>query len=935
MRLPELSGYRLEKLLGEDPFGWSYLAGKGESDKRLLRILKSQATLDKSIGEIYRHISALPHCSGVAAVDRFSQRMVGIPSAISSQFPGWKAKNGWTLSSVAYLSRVMEKDGALSAASQIMHTLGDLHRQGIYHGGLRPENIFLTGGQSDEPVVKITGFGEMVTPGLQHLEASNLPFFLAPEQLVHNVKTQEKVAQWDVYSAGVIVYYLLSKHLPRLDRLFRQHWENPAQMDRLVLISQGKLTRNAGQIYLLLENEKDLVWPDQHSCDQEKVLRAVVEKCLAFDPASRFRDLSEVSDALRTAERMLAEKEAGIHAASQPVAAAPVPVQHSVPAQTSVPVTDKIPLHPNAGDSAPQQTVASLDEIFQEEPQNVAKPAVKGGRGVVAKIPLIRTIRSSPILDKIVATVLAVLVISLGASTNMYRGRLAETEQQRVNAVSELRENILKQANTFQEQIDKTRKSAKKLESNLNQVEETKARLEGETTMARGLLKETQANGDRFFKLILENKDTDVPSFRQKRQDSLVFGKKHYQSLIEIYNGAPENFAESTANAHYYLGRIHKEMGEIAEAAQAFSDAEQIYMKLMESERNVEFTENLAISKRELAELAFDNAAFTPASNLYDDSTRFWQELSNLDNSRILDSGIEMNLNSLKIVECHYGLGNRDSALKGAESLANSFLGMHERYPNDDRIVGGLARSFTIIGNIFENSDREKAISAYNQAANYFAGAIQRNAAVDSYHVGLANCLAQAGLLTNDIDRMNRAVAILKEVVPRNRHDARSLIVLADVYGALAAHQRDGGNITNSISLEEEAITLLRPLVMQDNQAIPVEVYHAYSKRLVHLAMLRVDANKFDSSRQPLKEAISLLVSINQSGKAPPAYRRTLASARGLAGFASHKSGDTSSAKNYYKMANEDWVAYMSQNPNDTEAAEQARWAKERLRALQ
>lgn len=929
MRLPDLAGYRLERLMGEDPFGWSFLAGKSDGEKRMVRILKSQATQDLAIGGIYRQIASQPPCEGVAAIDRYSQRMVGMPSAVSTQFPGWKGKSGkWKLSSVAYLSKVMEKDGALNAAVQIIHTLGGLHRQGIYHGGLRPENIFLTNGKEDEPEVKVTGFGEMVIPGLQLLEASNLPFYLAPEQLINTAKSHEKVALWDVYSVGVIIYYLLCGHLPRLDRLFRQYWAQPDQMDKLVLISQGQLTRNAGQIYLLLENEKDLVWPDQHTCDREKILRLIVEKCLAFEAEGRFRNLAEVSDALISADRMLAEKEARDTAAA--TAAPPAP--ETQPQKTIAPVasahlnaaiTDSISVKNGASSDAGN---SALDDIFQDK----AEPKGESKKGLLGK-----RLKSSSLIERAIAAVIAVVAIAMGVLSGHYKGKLAETEKQRILAVGELRDNILKQANNYQVKIAETQESAKSLKENLNEVEEKKARLLSETKMARGLLKETQANGDRFFKLILENKDTDIPGFREKRREALIEAKKHYQQLIEIYEDAPSNFADSTAHAHYYLGRIYKELGDIEMSAKSFAAAESVYEMLMQSERNAEFTENLAVAKRELGNLAFSSSAYNHASRFFDDSTRHWQELANLDSIRTIDANIEINLNSLKIIECHLNLGNRESALSGAENLVSSFSGMRDRYPGDERIVGGLARAFQTIGLIFENSDREKAISAFGQAGNLYAEAIKMNAAVDRYHLGFANCLARSGLLTNDIDRMKKAVGLLKSVVPRNPDSPESLIVLAEVYGALAANQRDGGKLTNAIGIEEEVIELLRPMVMKHSLSSPVELYHAYARRLVHLAELRVDANKFDSSRVPLKEAIDVLAGITQSENAPPTYRRTLATARGLAGFASLRSGDRSSAKSHYALAKEDWMTYMSLNPNDTDAANNARWTSEQLKALQ
>jgi len=50
MRLPELPGYRYEDLLGEDSFGWSFIAAYGRSEHRVVKVLKAQATTAGSGG---------------------------------------------------------------------------------------------------------------------------------------------------------------------------------------------------------------------------------------------------------------------------------------------------------------------------------------------------------------------------------------------------------------------------------------------------------------------------------------------------------------------------------------------------------------------------------------------------------------------------------------------------------------------------------------------------------------------------------------------------------------------------------------------------------------------------------------------------------------------------------------------------------------------
>ena len=935
MRLPDLAGYRLEKLVGEDPFGWNFQAGDQGSEKRLVRILKAQATQDQGVASIYQTLNKVNPTQGVAKIHSFSRRLVGVPSAISVQFPGWKGRHGdWRLSSISYIGKLIEKEAAVSTGEMIIHTIGDLHRSGIVHGGIHPGNVFVTG-KGDEPVIKFSGFGEIVTPGLLQLSASYLPFYIAPEQLLPNgQRSPDELAAWDVYSTGVIIYQLITKHLPRLDRLYRQFLENSEQMDKLQLISNRKLTGNATPIFKLLDSERELVWPDQHSSDVDKCLRNVVERCLAFNKEDRFKNMAEVSDTLQQSIHALNDQpQKQTETTSTPPAK---PQQTELPPKKTrshaKPVNEISLVSPSAPPPS-KEAMETLDEIFAEvsEPE---KPKKKSGDGkIVEKIPVVRQFKVFTILDKIVALLIAAAVVGLGSTSFLYKRKVDATEQKSEKVLNDMQANIQRQAKIYKDSLSKSVKSAESLKEAFNQTEDKKARLVAEAKLTRELLRQSQDNGDQFFRLILENGDSDVPAFREKRLVALGEGQKHYRRLIEIYGDAPD-FIVSTAHAYYYLGRIQREMGEFAKALVTFQEAEKRYEALMESERNGEFTENLATAKRELGDLAFSQGNFPLASHLFDKSSGHWQGLGELDGDRNLDVAIEVNGNSLKISECLNALGHREDALKGADQVANQFLILQKNFPHNERVIGGLANSFGFLGKLYRTEGKgDKALLSFQQSADLFAEAIRKNSSVDKYHLGLGFSLAQIGLIKNDTTKLTNAASVLAEVIARNPYEPTYIQTMAEVYGVLSENQQNGGRITNAIKLEEEALGMLEPIV-HSNKNVALDVYFSYAERLVHLAELRVDARKFDDSRAPLKQAIAVLGKISQEENSLPVYRRTLATARGLAGFASLKSGDKSSAKSYYQLAKDDWVAYMADNPNDSDAATNARWTSDQLKSL-
>jgi len=170
-------------------------------------------------------------------------------------------------------------------------------------------------------------------------------------------------------------------------------------------------------------------------------------------------------------------------------------------------------------------------------------------------------------------------------------------------------------------------------------------------------------------------------------------------------------------------------------------------------------------------------------------------------------------------------------------------------------------------------------------------------------------------------------------VIPRNPFEPIYQKTLAEVFGVMAKNQRDGGQPKKAIELEEKAVSILSP-VIRDNQTTPDDVKYSYALRLAHLAELQGDAGNFDDSRNPLREAIDVLASIANAQNAQPTFRRALARAQGLAGFACIKSGDKKSAKQHYQLAQAEWEAYMASNPGDTDAVRAAQWTKEQLKGL-
>jgi serine/threonine-protein kinase len=163
---------------------------------------------------------------------------------------------------------------ALSFLLQACEGLAAAHAEGVIHRDLKPENLFLCAEPDGTELVKILDFGIARSPGSTPSvtlsgEGMGSPGYMSPEQLRDASAVDERS---DIWSLGVVLYELLAGAPP---------FQAVKPFDLCAQILAGKFERLG------------LRRPDLPSG-----LVAVVERCLAVEPAERYQNVVELAAAL-------------------------------------------------------------------------------------------------------------------------------------------------------------------------------------------------------------------------------------------------------------------------------------------------------------------------------------------------------------------------------------------------------------------------------------------------------------------------------------------------------------------------------------------------------------------------------------------------------------------------------------------------------------
>jgi serine/threonine-protein kinase len=265
--------YRVDRVLGSGGMGIVVAATQLELDRPVaIKFLVAEAAkAPEIVARFAREARAVAKIQGehVARVLDVGVLENGLPYMVMEYLDG------------ADLAQHIALEGRLPLPEMAKYmleaceALAEAHAAGIVHRDLKPANLFLARRPDRTTIVKLLDFGISKSPvgataGITSTQAiMGSPVYMSPEQLV---SAKHVDARSDIWSLGVVLYEALAGTPPF-------NAESMPQIVTRILHTPAPPLSDARP-------------------DLPPSVGAIVERCLAKDPAARFGDVAELASAL-------------------------------------------------------------------------------------------------------------------------------------------------------------------------------------------------------------------------------------------------------------------------------------------------------------------------------------------------------------------------------------------------------------------------------------------------------------------------------------------------------------------------------------------------------------------------------------------------------------------------------------------------------------
>jgi len=279
--MDRLGRYQIREIIGEGAMACVYKAYDPEINRALaIKLLKAQLRLDGEYRNRFlreaKGAGVLSHPNIVTVFDVGEDQ--GHP------YIAMELVEGQTLAEELKARKAISTKDIVEIGIQLARALDYAHKKGIVHRDVKPGNIMRL---TDTNTIKVADFGICRIDGSDTADATQqtqignvlgTPHYLSPEQVVG-----EKVdSRSDLFSAGVVLYQLLTGHLP-------------FEGDTLISVAY-KITKT------------DPPSLDKVRGDLPLSLRRIIERALKKQPEKRFQSGEEFAQALVGVARELAEE---------------------------------------------------------------------------------------------------------------------------------------------------------------------------------------------------------------------------------------------------------------------------------------------------------------------------------------------------------------------------------------------------------------------------------------------------------------------------------------------------------------------------------------------------------------------------------------------------------------------------------------------------
>ena len=279
--MDRLGRYQIREIIGEGAMACVYKAYDPEINRALaIKLLKAQLRLDGEYRNRFlreaKGAGVLSHPNIVTVFDVGEDQ--GHP------YIAMELVEGQTLAEELKARKAISTKDIVEIGIQLARALDYAHKKGIVHRDVKPGNIMRL---TDTNTIKVADFGICRIDGSDTADATQqtqignvlgTPHYMSPEQVVG-----EKVdSRSDLFSAGVVLYQLLTGHLP-------------FEGDTLISVAY-KITKT------------DPPSLDKVRGDLPLSLRRIVERALKKQPEKRFQSGEEFAQALVGVARELAEE---------------------------------------------------------------------------------------------------------------------------------------------------------------------------------------------------------------------------------------------------------------------------------------------------------------------------------------------------------------------------------------------------------------------------------------------------------------------------------------------------------------------------------------------------------------------------------------------------------------------------------------------------